>query len=238
MSVDIRRGSTRFRDHEPGRETRHSFSFGSHYDPDNVGIGPMVCHDDHRLALGRGFEEHRHADLEIVSWVLGGAVEHRDDVGGGAGQTDGVFHVEPGSVGVLTAGSGVVHAEVAAARQTRFVQAWLTPDDLDLPPAYAVTPVVLPEGELVPVASGHLDSAATSLRCAAATFWVARLPTGASVRLPDDPLQHVYVGRGALTRFSLAEPLSEGDAFVARDAPGLEVTAAVPSELLVWSFTG
>ncbi len=231
MSVEIRRGSARFRDREPGRDTRHAFSFGPHYDPENVGVGPLVCHDDHRLGLGHGFGDHRHADTEVVTWVLTGALTHSDDSGA-------TVRVGPGSVAVLSAGSGVVHAEVAAEPQTRFVQAWLTPDRIGLPPAYAVTPVALPSGALVPVASGHRADAAARVQCAAATLSVARLAAGDTVRLPDDPLQHVYVGRGALVRSSLAEPLSEGDAFVITDHPGLEVTAAVPSELLVWSFAG
>ena len=65
-----------------------------------------------------------------------------------------------------------------------------------------------------------------------------REPAGATVTLPDEPRQHVFVTRGALVRSSLAEPLSDGDAFRITDQPGLEVTAAVPTELLVWTFTG
>ena len=64
-----------------GRTTRHSFSFGDHYDPENVGFGPMVCHDDHLLRGGAGFPDHPHRDLEIVTWVLSGAVVHTASVG-------------------------------------------------------------------------------------------------------------------------------------------------------------
>ena len=232
VTVEIRRGSERFTTREDGRLTRHSFSFGAHYDPANTGFGPLACHDDHRLRSGAGFQEHPHADVVIVSWVLEGALEHSSD-----GSTRQV--VRPGTVQVQSAGTGIVHREVAAtgAGPTRFVQAWLTPDETGGPASYDVVPVVLPEGELVPVASGHRDEAAVRLGVAGATFWVARLPAGGVLTLPDEPLQHVFVGRGALARSSLAQPLADGDAFRITDEPGHELTAAVPAELLVWTFT-
>src|SRR3954468_17322701 len=122
VSVEIRRGTSRFVTREEGRETRHSFSFGEHYDPDNTRFGALVCHDDHRLRAGAGFAEHEHRDLEIVTWVLSGSVEHSDGTGG----TGGASVVTPGTVQLLSAGSGVRHAEVAGAGTgpTRFVQAW------------------------------------------------------------------------------------------------------------------
>lgn len=232
VTAEIRRGSERFTTRDEGRLTRHSFSFGSHYDPENTGYGPLVCHDDHRLRPGVGFEDHPHADVEIVSWVLEGALEHDSD--------GSVRVIRPGTVQVQSAGSGIVHREVAApgTGPTRFVQAWLTPDEPGGSPSYDLATVTLPDGELVPVASGHREDAAVRLGVAAATFWVARLPAGAELTLPDEPRQHVFVGRGALARFSLAEPLSDGDAIRITDAPGHRVTAAVPTELLVWTFTG
>jgi redox-sensitive bicupin YhaK (pirin superfamily) len=231
MSVEVRRGSSRFLTREKGRSTRHSFSFGSHYDPENVGFGPMVCHDEHIVRAGGGFPDHPHSDLEIVTWVLEGAVVHADDHG-----HEGA--VIPGSVQVLSAGSGVVHAEMAhePSGPARFVQVWLRPDETGTPPAYATSPVTLPDGELVPVASGHLAEAATRLGTAAATFWVVRLPAGGTLTLPDEPLQHVYVANGALARSGLAEPLSAGDAFRITDHPGVSLTTASPTELLLWTF--
>jgi redox-sensitive bicupin YhaK (pirin superfamily) len=232
MTVEVRRGTDRFVTREEGRSTRHSFSFGAHYDPGNVGFGPMVCHDDHLVRPGGGFPDHPHRDLEIVTWVLSGALVHADDHG-----HEGA--VVPGTVQVLSAGSGVVHAELAhqASGPARFVQVWLTPDRTGTPPTYATAAVDLPSGVLVPVASGHRPDAALPLGTASATFRVARLAAGEAVTLPDDPLQHVFVASGSLARSSLAEPLSAGDAFRITDQPGLSVTAASPTELLVWSFT-
>ncbi len=230
VSVEIRRASPGFVTKEQGRHTRHAFSFGQYYDPENVGFGPLVCHDDHLLGGGRGFDEHPHRDLEIVTWVLAGAVRHSDTEGNSVELT-------PGVAQVLSAGSGVVHTETATdTGPARFVQVWLTPDQLGTSPTHATAEVKLPEGELVLVASGHDDAAPIRVGNASANFWVARLGQGDSVTLPDEPLQHVYVARGALVRSSMAQPLTEGDAFRIDAAPGLQLTAAVPTELLVWGF--
>jgi len=225
VSVEIRRGTGRFLTRGEGHFTRHSFSFGEHYDPDNVRFGSLVCHDDHLLGPGVGFDEHPHRDLEIVTWVLTGELHHSDS----SGHT-GV--VRPGQVQVLSAGSGVTHAEIAGpSGPTRFVQAWLAPAEIGTPPAYSVTPVSLTPGELTEV-----------VRIGDATFRVARLAAGDTVELPGEPLQHVYVASGALVRSSMAQPLEDGDAFRitrTQEEPGagLAVTAAARTELLVWSFT-
>ena len=217
-----------------GLTTRHSFSFGDHYDPENVGFGPMVCHDDHLLRGGAGFPDHPHRDLEIVTWVLSGAVVHTASVGPPT-------TVEPGQVQVLSAGSGVSHSEIAepGAGPTRFVQTWVRPDESGAAPSYASASVgdAVAGGGLVPVVSGHGGDAVGRIGTASATLHAAVLDAGESVTLPDDPLQHVFVASGSIARFSLAEPLSAGDALRIGDRPGLSLTAATPTELLVWSFT-
>ena len=222
MTVEIRRGTARFVERVVGRATWHSLSFGDHYDADRLRLGPIVCHDEHLLAHDQGFETHQHEELEIVTWVLSGALTHEDELGSRATLT-------PGMVGHLTAGSGVRHSEFAAAPQTRFVQVWLTPHEPGRAPAYSSGEVVLEQGRLCEV----LRPTAT------ATFSVARLEAGESVTVPGASLRHVYVAAGALLRSSLAEPLGHGDAFVisgegAEDP--IEVTAAVRTELLVWQF--
>jgi hypothetical protein len=119
----------------------------------------------------------------------------------------------------------VEHCEVASSPQTRFVQVWLT-NGSEQEPSYDVSPVDVSGGSLVRVATPQ----------AGATFAVARLEAGETVTLPAAALQHVFVARGALTRFSLAEPLHDGDAMLMTGETAHEVTAAVPTELLVWSF--
>lgn len=210
VSSEIRRGTDRFVRREPGRITRHSLAFGDSYDADNLRFGPMVCHDDHLLATGQGFDTHRHSDLVIVTYVVSGALEHTGP--------EGTTRVEAGSLAVLRTGSGVEHSEVAAAPQTRFVQVWLTDDEPPAEPSYDV----VAGDDVEPLPGARLQ--------------VIRVAGGQVATLPAGTLSHVYVARGALLRSSLAEPLQEGDAYRFTDEPSHEVTAGVDTVLLAWTF--
>lgn len=241
VSVQILRGTDRFTTRSKGRETRHAFSFGEHYDPERLGVGPLVCHDDHLLKGGEGFETHPHRDQVVVTWVVSGALEHHDDV-------TGTRVVEAGSLAVLHAGDGVEHREVAVAGAgpTRFVQCWLVPDTPGGAPSYAVrTPSLEPGHVLDPLAEPLADpladpagpgGSAVDLGVAGASLRLARLDGGQTLTLPAAPLLHAFVVRGALIRSSLAEPVQAGDAFVFEDEPAYEVTAAVSTDLMVWSL--
>lgn len=244
VTVQIRRGIARFTSRDAGRLTRHALSFGQHYDPDRLRLGPMVCHDDHVLGGGRGFDTHRHEDLEVVTWVVEGALDHVDSLG-----TD--RRLTAGSMAVLSAGSGVQHAETAAPGvPTRFVQAWLVPDEPGRQPAYAATtpaPLDL-DGRAALLAAGPGvrggEDAPLRLGATGAALQVVRLEAGQELALgpdtsPPGSLRHVFVATGALLRFSLAEPLSAGDTLVV-DGPEAQAAAtvvtAVATELMVWTF--
>ncbi|KAB2812824.1 pirin family protein [Pimelobacter simplex] len=230
VSVEIRRGSARFLERAPGRLSQHGFSFGAHYDPERLSFGPMVCHDDHVLGPGTGFEEHPHETLEIVTWVVSGALVHRDATG-----TDETLGA--GACGVLSAGSGTRHSEVASADgPARFVQVWLTPDPdaADAPPRYRRAAVDAAPGAGPVRLVGDGGPLAVGVRGAALD--VVRLGAGETVTLPAAARMHAFVTTGALLRSSLAEPLAAGDAFCMTDEGAHDVTAAVPTELLIWTF--
>lgn len=240
VSVTIRRGTARFATREVGIASRHSLSFGSSYDPARLRLGAMVCHDDHVLGAGRGFATHPHRDLEILSWVLEGGLDHRDAAGGGE-------RVEPGSLALLRAGSGVAHSERAApGGPCRFVQAWLVPDEPGGPASYVVTPVepALLAGRLGLVAAGDgaqgAAQAPVHLAVAGASLHVARLPAGRTLRIePAGAVRQVFLSVGALVRTGMPEPLAAGDSYEITDAshqPALEITAAVPTEVMMWTF--
>ncbi len=223
MWVDVRRSSSRFVTRTDRVESRHSFSFGPHYDPDNTRFGALVAHNEDVLLPGGGFDAHPHQGIDIVSWVLSGALRHHDDAGG-----SGV--VRPGEAQVLRAGSGVRHAEASASSDvTRYVQMWVM-SDVASAPGYATADVSaeVSEGGLVPVASGSV-AAPLRLSCEA-TFSVCRL--NGTIVLPDASYLHVFVASGALTLDG--EKLFEGDAARVVDASGLHVIGA--AEVLVWSL--
>ncbi|MBC2931997.1 pirin family protein [Nocardioides sp. zg-1228] len=237
MGIAVYAGSRRSTETDAGRVTRHSFSFGPHYDPANLGFGPLVCHNDDLLdpsAAGAagvagvaGYPEHPHTDLEIVTWVLEGALVHTD--------SSGASHVvEAGRAQVLSAGTGVRHSEVADRHsgRCRFVQAWLTPSTPGTTPSYVLGEAPQPSSGLVEVAGGDGLPVGT----AGARLLVARLAAGESVALPDDPRQHVFAATGAATLDGL--DLRSGDAVRLTDEPGRVLSAAEATELLVWSFPG
>lgn len=113
-------------------DSRHTFSFARYYDPAWMGFGPLRVINEDRVAPGAGFAPHRHANMEILSYVLEGALAHRDDSGGG-----GV--IRAGELQWMSAGHGVEHSEYNASdsEPVHFLQVWIQPDRLNAQPAYA-----------------------------------------------------------------------------------------------------
>ncbi len=230
--IDVRGAADRFTTTTGGVTSRHSFSFGRHYDPANVGFAVLVAHNDDRLAPGHGYDMHPHRDLEIVTWVLEGGLRHRDSHGHA-----GVVH--PGLVQRMSAGSGVVHSERNDAPgtevPTRFVQMWLRPDEPGLDPTYAQQEAGHETG-LVPLVSGipGLD-AAVRIQTSGSALHIARLAADEAVTLPDAPHLHVFVARGGVL-LEGAGRLDEGDAarFTAEGGPRVRALGA--AEVLVWQL--
>jgi redox-sensitive bicupin YhaK (pirin superfamily) len=225
MTLAVYAGSSRFTTSGPDRSTRHSFSFGEHYDPANLGFGPMICHNDDVLEPGGGYPDHPHADLEIVTWVLDGVLLHTDD----AGNTE---ELRPGAVQVMSAGSGIRHAELGDARSgpTRFLQTWIRPDEPGTPPGWRSEHVDPGPGLTTVVGDGAL-----TIGTRGASLAIARLRPGTSTPLPDAARQHAFVAVGA-GRID-GRVVGPGDAVRLTDQPGATFEATTDTELLVWSFT-
>lgn len=231
----MRRASDRFVTSDDGRTTRHSFSFGRHFDPGNVGFGLLVVNNDDLLAPSAGYPTHPHRDVEIVTWVLDGALVHRDSAGEG-----GV--IGPGLAQRLSAGRGVVHSEFndSAGSPLRFVQMWVPPDAAGVDPSYAQHDVgdALASGDLVVVASGmarHRDTTAITLRQRDAAMWVARLGPGGTATLPSAPYVHAFVAGGSVDVEGVG-PLDDGDALRTTDEGGRRIVARTPTDLVVWEM--
>ncbi len=238
QGVEVRRSDDRFVTVAPAGPdaaegwavTRHSFSFGEHYDPDDVGFGPLVAVNDETVRAGEAYPEHTHRDTEIVSWVVSGTLRHADSAGhlGKAGT---------GTVQRLSAGAGVSHTEGATdGADVRFVQAWLRPDETGTPPSYALGAVdadALATG-WVAVASGE-PGALVDLRSRGTTLWVTRLDAGVERSLPEAPTAYVLLARGAVEVEGLGA-LDEGGTLRLSRRVALTAVATAPAELLVWTF--
>lgn len=128
-TIDIRRSEDRFATRIGWLDSKHSFSFGPHRDPDNTGHGQLIVFNDDRVAAGSGFDTHPHRDMEIVTWVLSGELEHKDSEG-----NHGVIY--PGLAQRMSAGRGIWHSEMNASPtdEVTFVQMWVVPDTASVDP--------------------------------------------------------------------------------------------------------
>ncbi|MGW2639973.1 pirin family protein [Streptomyces sp. NPDC001348] len=215
--MDVRRAAERYRggDPEVGIDSRHAFSFGPHYDPDNLRFGAVIACNEERLAPGAGFDEHPHSHTEIVTWVVEGELTHRDSTG----------HetvVRPGDVQRLSAASGVRHVERnAGAVPLTFVQMWLAPRDPGGTPSYEIV-------------HGIADSTPYAVPSAGAMLHVRRLSPGQRTAIPNGGYVYVHVVRGGIQLGG--EELGQGDAARITGARGLEAVAVGTAELLVWQM--
>src|SRR3954453_1358865 len=198
--VDVRRAAERDKTRISWLDSKHSFSFGHHYDPHKTHHRLLVVNNDDRVEAGTGFETHPHQDMEIVTWVMEGSLVHQDSTG-----HNGVIY--PGLAQRMSAGRGILHSEKNDSwrlggqthrEPVHFVQMWVVPDERNLSPGYEqleIAPELL-AGGLVPVASGmgkHDGEAAIRIQNKDAALYAARLQPGQTVELPQALFLHLFV---------------------------------------------
>ena len=216
--MDVQRSADRFVTETHDVTTRHSFSYGAHYDPDNIAFGPIIAINEESLLPGAGYDLHHHADVEIVTWVLEGALAHEDTTG-----HRGI--IEPGTAQRLSAGTGVQHAErnASATEPLRFVQMMLASEHVD-EPEYASVVVDLQPGVLTPTVPVH----------APAELFVVHLEAGQTVSVPAAPRSLAHVTRGTIQ--VAGESLEAGDQARATGGSTYDLSASGPAEALIWQL--
>ena len=231
--IDVRRADDRFTTRIGWLDSKHSFSFGPHRDPRNTHFGLLLVNNDDVIRAGSGFETHPHRDMEIVTWVLDGELEHKDSEG-----NRGLIY--PGLAQRMSAGTGIWHSEMnpRGDADVHLVQMWVLPDTERVDPGYEQLDVngELAKGGLVPVASGRGHDAAIAIRQRDAVLWAGRLAADERVVLPEAPYLHLFVAKGAVD-LDGAGRLVAGDAVRLTGAPGFGVRADPEgAEVLVWEM--
>ncbi|MFF7751189.1 pirin family protein [Streptomyces sp. NPDC007971] len=215
--MDVRRAGERYRggDPEAGIDSRHAFSFGPHYDPENLRFGAVIACNEERLAPGAGFDEHPHSHTEIVTWVVEGELTHRDSTGHET-------RVRPGDVQHLSAAAGVRHVERNdASVPLAFVQMWLAPLEPGGEPSYEIV-------------HGIADSTPYAVPGAGAMLHVRRLGPGERTAVPDAAYLYAHVVHGEIRLGG--EALGPGDSVRITGAEDLDVVGVTASELLLWEM--
>jgi redox-sensitive bicupin YhaK (pirin superfamily) len=232
MTLTVQHAADRFLTDVGWLDSKHSFNFGGHYRAGDTGHGLLLVNNDDTVAPGGGFGTHAHRDMEIVTWVLSGSLEHRDSEG-----NHGVLY--PGLAQRMSAGRGIRHSEMNASESdpVHFVQMWVLPDTAGIDPGYEQRDIndALAAGQLVPIASGKGHDGAVAIHQRDAVLWGGRLTAGTSVELPIDEHVHAFValGDGVLHDDT---PLATGDGVRITGAQSVQFTAGPQgAELLVWA---
>ena len=210
----------------------HSFSFANYYDPANMGFGPLRVINEDRVSGGAGFGKHPHNDMEIISYVLSGELEHEDSMGNGS-------VIRPGDVQRMSAGTGVVHSEHNQSKTdpVHFLQIWIIPDKEGIQPGYEQKLFSDKEkrGRLCLVASP--DGRDGSVRIHQNTLIYSALVDGderVSHDLADGRQAYVHVARGNVT--INGEPLKSGDALKIRDERTVTIERGEQAEVLLFDL--
>ena len=232
--ITLRRAGERGRTRLDWLDSWHSFSFGEYYDPAHMGFGPLRVINDDRVAPGGGFGTHPHRDMEIVTYVLSGELQHRDSMGNGT-------IIRPGEVQRMTAGTGIRHSEFnpSDTRPVHLLQIWLFPEQRGLQPGYEQKsfPASEEANRLRLVASRDGRDGSVTIHQDADLF-VGRLSPGAAVRHEFRPGRFgwVQVATGALTLNG--QRLEAGDGAAVEDEAAVELIGAEEGEVLVFDMAG
>jgi redox-sensitive bicupin YhaK (pirin superfamily) len=210
----------------------HSFSFADYHDPEHMGFGALRVINEDRVAPGTGFGTHGHRDMEIISYVLSGQLEHKDSMGNGS-------IIRPGNVQRMSAGKGVLHSEYNPSRTegVHFLQIWIEPDVRGIPPSYEEQhfDVASKRGQLRLIASPDgRDGSVTIHQDARVYATVLEGDDRVALALAPGRRAYVHVARGTVT--ANGERLEAGDALKVLDAPEVALDQAKDAEVLVFDL--
>jgi quercetin 2,3-dioxygenase len=230
--ISIRKSADRGHADHGWLDSRHTFSFASYHNPQEMGFGALRVINEDRVAPGQGFGTHPHRDMEIISYVIDGALEHRDSMGTGS-------VIRPGDVQAMSAGTGVAHSEFNASREApvHFLQIWIEPAVRGVTPSYQQKTYTSDDkrGRLRLVASR--DGAEDSVRIHQDARVYAALLDGeerATLPLAVERRAYVQVVRGDVE--VNGHRLAQGDGAKVLSEPALTLTNGKDAEVLVFDL--
>lgn len=220
----------RFLTRLPWLDSRHTFSFGEHMDPRWMGFRALRVINEDRVAPGGGFPTHSHRDMEIITYVLEGALEHRDSLGNGS-------VIRPGDAQRMSAGSGIAHSEYNASGEepVHFLQIWVIPDARGRPASYAQARLPEADGgsrlDLLAAADGGAVTVGADVK-----LWRAVVGAGEALEVAMAPGRHLWVqaARGSVQAGS--EVLKAGDGVGLSGVEGLELRSEDGAEALLFDL--
>jgi redox-sensitive bicupin YhaK (pirin superfamily) len=213
-------------------ESHHTFSFGDYHDPSHMGFRSLRVLNDDRVEPGAGFGTHGHRDMEILTYVLDGALEHRDSMGTGS-------VIRPGEIQFMRAGTGVTHSEMNASKAdpVHFLQIWIVPNATGLHPAYGQQAVDLAKAGSEPVLMASRDGRRGSIEIRQdADLYVARPAKNATLTLPLAARHHAYVHVARGRAHLLGLDLDEGDGASVSGEIDLSLEGRGNAEVLVFDL--
>jgi redox-sensitive bicupin YhaK (pirin superfamily) len=230
--IELRQSDARGRTKLSWLDSRHTFSFGDYHDPQHMGFSDLRVINEDRVVPGAGFPTHSHRDMEIITYVLEGALAHKDSTG-----TSSVIHV--GDVQRMSAGTGISHSEYNASQTepVHFLQIWIVPNKTGLAPAYEQRAFPLDEHRdkwtLIGSEAGRNGSVTVHQDV---DVWASRFASGARASFRLKPGRHAFahVARGAVT-FN-GTTLNAGDGAAVSEEEILEIRAVESAELLVFDL--
>jgi redox-sensitive bicupin YhaK (pirin superfamily) len=230
--VEIRRAEDRGIAEHGWLSSRHTFSFGHYYDPEHTGFGPLLVINEDRVEPGQGFGTHAHQNMEIITYVLEGTLEHKDSMGVGS-----VIHY--GDVQRMSAGTGVQHSEYNHSRtaSVHFLQIWIEPNVNNVAPSYQQTNFdpASKRGQLRLIASAHGKEDSVMIHQDARLY--------ASILEADDQIGYalapgrrgyVHIARGAVVVNGV--PMKTGDGLKLIDEPQVRFEQGADAELLLFDL--
>lgn len=231
--IRVRRSEERGHANHGWLDSHHTFSFANYYDPEHMGFGALRVINDDRVAPGEGFGKHPHRDMEILTYVVEGALEHKDSMGTGS-------VIRPGDLQRMSAGTGVAHSEYNHSRDepVRFLQIWIVPERRGLEPSYAQKRFER-EGRLTLVASPDGRDGALTVHQDVALY-AALLDPGATVTHSLATGRRAWLqlvdGEVTLTTSAGSETLRAGDGAAIERIPELRIEASAPTNLLLFDL--